>query len=332
MVTVLASVGSVVDESPAKLGLTKKHKSPASKVHVGGLKLRAGTVPWRYATATSAASSETEAVEVLLIEGVNTPGGWTFPAGSLDPGEDVAACSARETEEETGVVGELGCWLGCFERRKKNEVGGKRSYYFLLQVTDVHDAESEYWQDPDTCWEGDGLRRKRWCSPMEAFPLLKKDGGSILQAFLDVPSEMRVNKKWRPPVQDIAARSVLFLGDLSLIHEHCASHARILCAGSLLIADMDATCFTPEHKFAINAAALWEADAIFVCTDPAVAAVASSLDPCLLDPHSDRVLALETTSRAEEETEAGVKALAEACHRIDAFLAERGWVLGNTSC
>jgi ADP-ribose pyrophosphatase YjhB (NUDIX family) len=49
---------------------------------------------------------------VLLIESLNVPGVWNFPGGSLDPGEDVAICAERETAEESGAHGVLGCFLG----------------------------------------------------------------------------------------------------------------------------------------------------------------------------------------------------------------------------
>ena len=56
-------------------------------------------------------------IQVLLTECMGRPGAdvWTFPGGSLDPGEDVAICARRETQEESGAVGALGCYLGLFE-------------------------------------------------------------------------------------------------------------------------------------------------------------------------------------------------------------------------
>jgi len=48
---------------------------------------------------------------LLLIErspGSTQPGKWAIPAGFLDYGEDVRAGAAREVEEETGLIVEVG--------------------------------------------------------------------------------------------------------------------------------------------------------------------------------------------------------------------------------
>ena len=98
--------------APATNGL-KKRKVPDSDLvrSTDGFKLRGMCVPWRPA----AGQTSTGQMEVLLIEGLNSPGLWSFPGGSLDPGEDVATCAQRETQEESGANGTLGCFLGLFE-------------------------------------------------------------------------------------------------------------------------------------------------------------------------------------------------------------------------
>ena len=105
----------------AKLGLRKKAVAPEKRVTLGGYKLRGGTVPWRYARQAAggagAAAGGPRPIELMLIEGINTPGQWSFPGGSLDPGEEVSLCAARETEEESGSVGVVGCFLGLFQER-----------------------------------------------------------------------------------------------------------------------------------------------------------------------------------------------------------------------
>ena len=42
--------------------------------------------------------------------------------------------------------------------------GGSRSLTFMLRVILVEDSENEMWTDPHSCWESDGLRRRRWFS------------------------------------------------------------------------------------------------------------------------------------------------------------------------
>ena len=90
---------------PATRGLKKKAVPADKRVHAGGKKVRGGCVPWRFAPNISAASDSdggAGSVELMLIEGINSPGQWSFPAGSLDPGEEVSVCALRETEEECG--------------------------------------------------------------------------------------------------------------------------------------------------------------------------------------------------------------------------------------
>ena len=55
----------------------------------------------------------------------------------------------------------------------------------------VHDEANERWRDPDSCWDTDGWRNRRWFSPEAARPLLKKGQGVILDAMLSVPPERR---------------------------------------------------------------------------------------------------------------------------------------------
>jgi 8-oxo-dGTP pyrophosphatase MutT (NUDIX family) len=131
------------------------------------------------------AGSTTGEIEVMLIEGINSPGQWSFPAGSLDPGEEVSVCAVRETEEESGVQGVRGCFLGMFQSdRKKGKNGGSRSYFFALHVHTVIDEDSDRWKDPDSAWESDGWRNRGWFTTTDARPKLKKGQEAVLDALL----------------------------------------------------------------------------------------------------------------------------------------------------
>lgn len=247
-------------------GLKKKAKTDEVIVKVNGKKLRAGTVPWRL---------EGEGkIEVFLIEGMNTPGFWTFPAGSLDPGEEVSLCASRETYEECGAIGSLGCFLGVFEDKN-------RTYLFSMRVTRVEDDSEEFWHDPHSSYEG-GVRRRRWFTPDMARSVLKKDGPAMLDAFLAVSVQQLLERRRMSPRSHL---QVLLLGggdDLfSLIQGHCSGRGEIL-PGSLAIRSF---AQAEAQKFAIIAAALWEADAL-ICVGAdlsyTVALAASNSCPTLL--------------------------------------------------
>jgi 8-oxo-dGTP pyrophosphatase MutT (NUDIX family) len=121
----------------------------------------------------------------MLIEGINSPGQWSFPAGSLDPGEEVSVCAARETEEESGVRGVRGCFLGMFQNEsKKSKKGGSRSYFFALHTHTVINEGTTRWKDPDSSWESDGWRNRGWFTPTDARPKLKKGQEAVLDALL----------------------------------------------------------------------------------------------------------------------------------------------------
>ncbi|MDO9377281.1 MAG: NUDIX hydrolase [Nocardioidaceae bacterium] len=67
----------------------------------------AGTVVWRREPGTAKADHR---VEVLVIHRPKYDD-WSLPKGKLDPGEVLAGCAVRETEEETGVRVRLGVRL-----------------------------------------------------------------------------------------------------------------------------------------------------------------------------------------------------------------------------
>lgn len=82
------------------------------------------------------------------------PPGWELPGGHCEPGEDPAACAAREAEEETGVEVRVRGLVGVYRW------DGLRS-----------GGDAVYWADPAGGRERPSLEalRLRWCRP-EALP------------------------------------------------------------------------------------------------------------------------------------------------------------------
>ena len=74
--------------------------------------------------------------QVLLVRVRNLKGEmiWTFPKGHVEPGETEAEAGVRETQEETGVTGEL---LGAVGAPLEYDWDGKRYrvQYFLIRAT-----------------------------------------------------------------------------------------------------------------------------------------------------------------------------------------------------
>jgi len=260
-------------------GLKKKAKTDEVIVKLNGKKLRAGTVPWRLVEGSEGK------IEVFLIEGINTPGFWTFPAGSLDPGEEVSLCASRETYEECGAIGPLGRFLGVFEDKN-------RTYLFSMRVTRVEDEAEEFWHDPHSSYEGSGVRRRRWFTSDTARSVLKKDGPAMLDAFLAVSVHQLLERRRMSPKSHL---QVLILGggdDLfSSIHGHCAGRGEILPASLAIRSSTQAEA----QKFAIVAAALWEADAL-ICVGAdvsyIVAMAASNSCPTLLLADTPETMAM----------------------------------------
>mmetsp|Transcript_54073 Transcript_54073/g.126260 ORF Transcript_54073/g.126260 Transcript_54073/m.126260 type:complete len:322 (-) Transcript_54073:131-1096(-) len=291
----------------------KKARLASSLVKVGGKKLRAGTVPWKIA------DNGTDCAEVLLIECLGAPGFWTFPAGSLDPGEEVSSAAARETKEECGASGSLGCFLGTFETDKN------RSYVFALQVQSVQNEDNEAWHDVGSAYSVTTGRRRRWFRPEAARLVLHKEGPRVLEAFLSVPPGMWHDQRFKVQHAKPQGPRLLLLGtrdQLTVLQEHCSRSAEILDTSWV----MSSSDMTDAQVFAAVTAAVWEADAV-VCVGELFGAALSAcrsvptlvltdVATCRLC-RGDARISLYVLEAKSERTFGE-----EACRRLDDFIKQ----------
>lgn len=61
-------------------------------------------------------------IEVLLITARTNPQSWIFPVGTVDPGETLQETAARECEEESGYIVEVGPKLGMIDLDKGDSI------------------------------------------------------------------------------------------------------------------------------------------------------------------------------------------------------------------
>jgi 8-oxo-dGTP pyrophosphatase MutT (NUDIX family) len=85
--------------------------------------------------------------EVLLVRSTKDPAVWVFPKGHIEPGETAEDAALRETQEETGIDGEL---LGPVGEPLEFMSGHEpvRVRYFLIRATGtvaVHEGRDKRW-------------------------------------------------------------------------------------------------------------------------------------------------------------------------------------------
>ena len=108
-------------------------------------------------------------IEIMLM-------GSPRPVGSadLDPARRPAALSVRQRKNAARGPS---VFFGAF----KTQAGGSPTYWWMHCIT-IHNDGSRAVERPDSAWDTDGWRSRRWFTPADAYPVLK----SGLSAVLDV--------------------------------------------------------------------------------------------------------------------------------------------------
>jgi len=88
---------------------------------------------------------------------------WSLPKGKLEPGETWEEAALREVEEETGVRGELGEYLG--ETHYEVEQGAKTVRWWAMTTTDdagpSNEVDAVRWASVDEALEVLSYERDR---------------------------------------------------------------------------------------------------------------------------------------------------------------------------
>lgn len=97
---------------------------------------------------------------------IHRNGRWDLPKGHLEPGEEIAACAAREVEEETGVAAEvvrpLCETLHAYYFPKTERWELKRTHWYALRTSEARQPM------PQT---EEGIDRAVWCDPAKVAQL-----------------------------------------------------------------------------------------------------------------------------------------------------------------
>lgn len=130
----------------------------------------AGCLVYRFGAKGNEVSEDPE-IEVLVVHRPRYDD-WDFPKGKREDGESDEACARRETEEETGFVGEMGMELETDFYHVGEEPKAVR--WWLLKVTE------------GTFIANEEVDEVRWLSPGDAAAILSYDHAKRLLADLDL--------------------------------------------------------------------------------------------------------------------------------------------------
>lgn len=71
---------------------------------------------------------------IVLIERKYPPPGWALPGGFVDVGETVENAARREALEETSLVVELRCLLGCYSEPSRDPRGHTVALVYIAEA------------------------------------------------------------------------------------------------------------------------------------------------------------------------------------------------------
>ncbi|CAK9137921.1 unnamed protein product [Ilex paraguariensis] len=97
-----------------------------------------------------------EEIEVLLISSQKSPR-MMFPKGGWEIDESMEGAVSRETQEEAGVLGYVGCRLGTWSFKSKSQGTFHEGHMFAFFVTDELDV-----------WPEKNVRQRLWMTVKEA--------------------------------------------------------------------------------------------------------------------------------------------------------------------
>ncbi|KAJ9676741.1 hypothetical protein PVL29_021984 [Vitis rotundifolia] len=113
-------------------------------------------IPYRYKTDKKSDRAPIEELEVLVVSSQKGQG-LLFPKGGWEIDESIEEAATRETLEEAGVLGNVGCKLGKWSFKSKSRGTFDEGYMFPLLVKEQLDF-----------WPEKNVRQRRWMAASEA--------------------------------------------------------------------------------------------------------------------------------------------------------------------
>lgn len=143
---------------------------------------------------------------------------------------------------------------------------------FMLRVNAVLDSENEMWRDPHSCWETDGLRRRRWFSIERATEVLKPPGKEVLDALATVAPTDWASQRYR--ILRLQSRPRIFLFHSAMLstdqanNESCktceAAEAACHEVGCVIRAEFLDLNFSAQQCYALNLAMVRASDYVII--------------------------------------------------------------------